>query len=212
MDDGEEVLVDHVVVGRVNHHRRCDPFEGTRVDEVHLASVGLLGRCSQDGDADPEIVHQRGEGDARTDGRGRDDVVSAGVAYLGKGIDLAADHDFGTGGPDPGGERRVHPVRRVLDVESPIGEERGEVGGCLELLVGDLGMVVHPSREFPQFGLDGGERFAGCVLAAHHGSLSIASSMSCAQATPGGNARGRKGLLLVPCRLQEVPWASIRTN
>ncbi len=92
----EEVLVDDIIVRRVNHHCRGGVAERAGVDEIDLAAVGLLGRGAEHRYANAELVGKGSHGDAGSD-RGRGDhVVAAGVANLGEGVDFAADHHLGT--------------------------------------------------------------------------------------------------------------------
>ena len=103
--------VDGVLGVGVHHHRQRRAGEGPGVDEVHLAADLLLGRGAQHRHPEAQFVGQGGQGQARPDGGGRDQVVAAGVAHAGQGIQFGADDHLRPGGSRRG-RRRRSPGRR----------------------------------------------------------------------------------------------------
>jgi hypothetical protein len=151
----------------VHHHRSRSAGERAGTDEVDLPPVHLLCGCPEHRHGDPELVDERGQGDARPDRRRGDDVVSAGVADLGEGIELAADHHLGAGVPDPRREGGIETVRRVLDSEPAVREVLNQMGRGLLLLERDLRMLVHPPGEISQFRFDLREPIRSPLLGVH---------------------------------------------
>ncbi len=127
-----------VVRRRVDHHRGVDALERTRVDQVGLAATDLLGRRAEHREPEPALDGQGAECGTGAQGGGRDHVVPAGVADLGQGVVLGADHQVRSGRADPGSERRGEAVRRRLDLEAvPAEEVDAPLGGSV-LVVGEL--------------------------------------------------------------------------
>ena len=139
---GETRHLDQLGRSRMDHHRRVDAGEGATLEHVDLASAALLGRGADHLDRDAEVVGEGRQGQPGPDGRGRDDVVPAGVADTRKGVVLGAhgdDHRPAPGGGDQGGGEVAH---AVLDLEAAGGERLTDPGGRPLLLEGQLGVGV----------------------------------------------------------------------
>src|SRR5439155_4421768 len=84
----------------------------------------------------------------RAGARGRDRVVTAGVADRRQRVVLAHDRDRrALAGLERRAKRGLDSSHTALDLESLRGEELGEPAGRLDLLIAELGIVVDPARE-----------------------------------------------------------------
>ena len=155
--DGEEEFVDDVVVGGVDHHRCRGVGEGAGIDQIDLPAIHLLGRGSEHGDPDAEVLGDRDQGYPGARGGGGDDVVTAGVANLGQRIQLAADHDLRSRCADSCGEGGFQTVRRALHLEAVGTEKLGQSCRRLVLFEGRLRMLIHPPGYVPQLMFHGAE-------------------------------------------------------
>ena len=173
-----EILDRHVAVGLkrriqliiragVDHHRRGRIFEGAGVDQIDLAAAAFLCRGSQNGDADTEVLDNACEGYSGADGRGGDDVVAAGVTHLGQCVVLATDDDARSAGADCRLEGGFESVGGIRHLEALGCQELAQAARRLELLILQLGIVVHPMGRLAKLVLDGGECRLGGFFVTH---------------------------------------------
>ena len=188
----DDVRRGHVCRPRMDHHRRVDAVEGAGVDEPQLAAAGLLGGRAQDGDAQTELLCDRGECKARPDTGRRDDVVAACVPDLGQRVVLDADRDME--GPRPGAsdDRRRQTGDTRLDVEATGDEPLGHPAGRQGLLEADLWIGVDPMAQ-PN------ERRMGFLEQLARAQLRV-------RPIHGSSSRGNGG----PSFYATAPWAGLR--
>ena len=126
--DGQAGGLEPVLGPGVDHHRGVGAVERAALEQEDLAPAALLGRRAEHRDRQPDVVGHRGQGHARADGGGGDEVVAAGVAHAGQRVVLGADHD-GQGartGPSraarwAGRRRRARPRSRPRRARRPPG-------------------------------------------------------------------------------------------
>ena len=132
---------------RVHHHGGVHAGEGAALEHEDLAAAALLGRGAEHPDAESDVVGDRGQGQPRADGRGRDDVVPAGVAHVGQSVVLGADRHHELARPDVGLEGRGEFVDPLVDLE-PARPQRLRHGLRRRgLVVAELGMGVDEMAE-----------------------------------------------------------------
>ena len=151
----------HVERGGVHHHREVDAVERARADQVDLAAAALLGRCPEDGDPQPGLIGDRGEGEPGADRRRRDDVVPAGVPDTGQRVVLRAHHDVRTGSAGARRERRRQAVGAPLDAQPARLEQVGAPARRADLVVRQLRVGGDGVRQPDEFVGDRLEAGAG---------------------------------------------------
>ena len=172
----DDVLAAHVVVGDdgMHHERQMGPEPRPALEEHRLAAAVLLRGGAEHDDGEVELVGEGGEGEARSDRGGRDEVVAAAVTDLREGVVLGAQH---------------HPERPVtgdaLDRRrEPVGAARDDVPAALERVCDRRGGVMLGERrlgasvdaaaqrhEFVVVRVDLGVESCGQVVAAHRAFL-----------------------------------------
>lgn len=121
----------------------------------------------QDGHADPEFLSEALEGDAGSESRGGDEVVTARMTDDWKSVVLGADDDLSARGANGGDEGRFQPVGRLRNRKAPAPQVGDDAFGRLEFFISHLGMFVHPQREGLKVGFHYIERLGGLVLTVH---------------------------------------------
>ncbi|GBE24134.1 hypothetical protein BMS3Bbin02_00402 [bacterium BMS3Bbin02] len=144
MGDSEVILINNVERRRMDHHCCCRACECSGFDQVDLAATLFFCRCAENTNPDAELFDERGKCYSCSQGRGCDDVVATRMAYFGECVVLGADDHLGTRRPRYGVERCLQAPCRIVDFEAVVREEGCKAGRRVELLVGDLRVVIHP--------------------------------------------------------------------
>ena len=163
----------------MHHHGGVHAVEHAGIEHQDLATTTLFGRCPDDPHGKPELVGERGEGEAGADGGGRDDVVPAGMTDAGQRVVLGADGDGQRSAARGGGESGVEAGHARLDRQAGRIEHLDQPGARAVLLEGELGVAVDGVRERDEpFGLvrhgrGGGGPRVGCCGSCGHRTTSV---------------------------------------
>ena len=106
--------------------------------------------CAEQHDLEAEVVGHLGQCERGADGRGRDDVVAAGVSEPRQRVVFGADADHQRAAAELGTERRVQPAGRSGDLEAVLGDQRLRLGAALDLGERQLGLGVDGVRQLDQ--------------------------------------------------------------
>jgi hypothetical protein len=79
----------------MNHHGGVNATEGATLKHQDLARgvADFFRRCAEHGNRQSCLIRDLGDGYGGAGGHGRNDIVAAGVANLGKGVVLGANGD-----------------------------------------------------------------------------------------------------------------------
>ena len=177
--DAEQIHVADPLIEPVDHHRRVHVLEDAGLNQLHLAASALLGRRAHHVDAPlRQPVAHRGQPGARAGARGRDRVVTAGVTDRRQRVVLAHDRDRrALAGLDRRAKRGLDAGHAALDLEALRGEELREPGGCLDLLITELGIVVDPARELLEVVAEAIDRAGDRVFESGHLHVSLLQAL-----------------------------------
>ena len=141
------------VVGGMHHHGRVDVGERALAQHQLLAAASLLRGGSDHGHPSLCLTGHRGQSQARTQSRGGDDVVAAGMADARQGVVLAHDsHQRTVTSAGPGLEGGVHAVGPALHGQAVPVQHFGEQVVGVVLLEAQFGPLVDAVRHIQQFG------------------------------------------------------------
>lgn len=119
------------------------PVEDAPVEHQGLTAAVLLGGRPEEADGDAELVGLCGQGQGGPDCSAGDDVVTAGVPDLGKGVVLADDADHELTGAETGPKRRGQLPDTAFHLQPRLGQQISDGRGRETLLEPELGSRVN---------------------------------------------------------------------
>src|SRR5438309_3237023 len=134
----------------MREERRHGVLEHAFVEQVDLPAATLLRRRTHKLDAGLEIVRTGGGCEERPDDRHRNEVVTAAVSDVGKGVVLGEKRDRGPRRADPRAECGRETAEIPLDLVAILFEQRGDAADRALLLVRELRVGVDLPRELDQ--------------------------------------------------------------
>ena len=134
----------------MQHHRSRDVVERSGLEQQRFSAAGLLGGCADQRHRQAQLVGHLRQCQRRADGRGGDDVVTAGMSDIRQRVVLGADTDDQRAAAVVGAKRGVQAARCRGDLEAALGHQRLRLGAAAVFGEREFRLGVNGVRQLDQ--------------------------------------------------------------